>query len=416
MTSSAGSKEAEMHRDGRKHLVEQLALIDASGLRKRERILTSAQGAHVSTTETASTVLNMCSNNYLGLANHPEILEAARAALDEYGFGLASVRFICGTQSLHVELEEALSAFLGTEQTILYNSCFDANAGLFETLLGPEDAVISDSLNHASIIDGVRLCKAQRFRYQNADMVDLERQLKNATSARLTLIATDGVFSMDGYYAPLPEICALARKHRALVMVDDSHAVGFVGQGDRGTPEHFGVTDQVDIVTGTLGKALGGGSGGYVSGRAEIIEMLHQRSRPYLFSNTLPPMLVAGASKALEIVSRSAGLREALHRNTQLLSGPHCTDGPDSAARHASNCPDYGWRRKEGGRAGGTPSHKGRLRRRLYLPSRAQRTGSDPGTGLSGTLDGRSRIRGHELRRSSARTGNPAGMKSAAVS
>lgn len=293
--------------------------IRAAGLYKPERVLTGPQGARVTVQESDRPVLNMCANNYLGLADHPEIVRAAHEALDRYGYGLASVRFICGTQSIHKELEAALSEFLGTEDTILYSSCFDANGGLFETILGAEDAVISDELNHASIIDGIRLSKAQRFRYRNGDMEDLEAQLQAAAGARRRLIATDGVFSMDGYFAKLPEICDLADRYDAMVVVDDSHAVGFVGERGRGTHEHHGVMGRVDVITGTLGKALGGASGGYVSGRREIVELLRQRSRPYLFSNTLAPPIVAGSLKALELLERSDELRERLRENTRFF-------------------------------------------------------------------------------------------------
>jgi glycine C-acetyltransferase len=261
-------------------------------------------------------VLNLCANNYLGLADHPEIVRAAHAALDRWGYGMASVRFICGTQSVHRSLEAKLSEFLGTDDTILYSSCFDANGGLFETLLTDQDAIISDQLNHASIIDGVRLCKAQRFRYRNNDMADLEAQLQAAKSCRFRMIATDGVFSMDGYLANLPAVCELADKYDAIVMVDDSHAVGFLGPNGRGTPEHFGVADRIDIYTGTLGKALGGASGGYTSGRQPVINMLRQRSRPYLFSNTLAPPITAASLKALELLSGSDSLRRQLRDNT----------------------------------------------------------------------------------------------------
>jgi glycine C-acetyltransferase len=264
-------------------------------------------------------VLNLCANNYLGLAQHPEVLAAAHRGLDEWGYGLASVRFICGTQAIHKQLEARLSEFLGTDDTILYSSCFDANGGLFETLLGPEDAVISDELNHASIIDGIRLCKAQRYRYKNNDMADLETQLQAARSARFRMIATDGVFSMDGSFANLPAICELADKYDALVMVDDSHAVGFIGAKGRGTHELHGVMHRVDLLTGTLGKALGGASGGYTSGRKEIVEYLRQRSRPYLFSNTLAPPIVAGSLKALELLTASTALRDRLEQNTRFF-------------------------------------------------------------------------------------------------
>jgi glycine C-acetyltransferase len=266
-------------------------------------------------------VLNLCANNYLGLADHPELIAAARESLDRWGYGLASVRFICGTQQLHKDLEAALSRFLGTEDTILYSSCFDANGGLFETLLGPEDAVISDELNHASIIDGIRLCKAQRFRYKNNDPTDLEAKLKEAAAAgaRHKLIVTDGVFSMDGYIADLKSICDLADRYGALVMVDDSHAVGFMGKTGRGTHEHCGVMGRVDIITGTLGKALGGASGGYTSGRKSIIDLLRQRSRPYLFSNTIAPTIAAASLKCLDLLSRSTELRDKLERNTRFF-------------------------------------------------------------------------------------------------
>ncbi|HEY8372874.1 MAG TPA: glycine C-acetyltransferase [Pseudonocardiaceae bacterium] len=291
--------------------------IRASGLYKGERVISSPQAAGIRVGDTD--VLNFCANNYLGLADHPEVIAAAKDALDRWGFGMASVRFICGTQELHKELERRLSEFLGTEDTILYSSCFDANGGVFEALLTDADAVISDELNHASIIDGIRLCKAARYRYRNRDMADLERCLKEAADARYRLIVTDGVFSMDGYVAPLDEICDLAERYDALVMVDDSHAVGFVGEQGRGTPELFGVTDRVDILTGTLGKALGGASGGYVSGRAEIVEMLRQRSRPYLFSNSLAPAIVAASLRVLDLLSESGTQRERLRANTALF-------------------------------------------------------------------------------------------------
>jgi glycine C-acetyltransferase len=297
------------------HLAEQLSEITNSGLLKRERVITSPQSAHVAVGG-GKPVLNFCANNYLGLADHPRVIAAAQDALDQRGYGMASVRFICGTQDIHKQLEASLSTFLGTDDTILYSSCFDANGGLFETLLGAEDAVISDELNHASIIDGVRLCKAQRHRYRNSDMADLESKLQAAGSARFKLIATDGVFSMDGTIANLPAICELADKYDAMVMVDDSHAVGFVGEHGRGTPEHHNVMGRIDILTGTLGKALGGASGGYTSGRREIIDLLRQRSRPYLFSNTLPPAIVAGSLEAIKLVSESGDLRAKLRENT----------------------------------------------------------------------------------------------------
>jgi glycine C-acetyltransferase len=285
------------------------------GLYKHEHVIDTPQADMVEV-ENAGRVLNLCANNYLGLASHPDIVAAAHAALDRWGFGMASVRFICGTQRIHRDLEQRLSEFLGTEDTILYSSCFDANGGLFETLLGPEDAVISDELNHASIIDGIRLCKAQRLRYRNSDMDELEARLQEASGARYRLIATDGVFSMDGYVARLGDICDLADRHDALVMVDDSHAVGFVGDGGRGTHELHGVMDRVDIITGTLGKAMGGASGGYTSARREIVELLRQRSRPYLFSNSIAPPVAGATMTALDLIERSPDLRETLRRNT----------------------------------------------------------------------------------------------------
>ncbi len=300
-----------MHASIQQHFQAQLEEIQAAGLFKTERVIATPQRARI-TVQGGREVLNMCANNYLGLASHPAVIAAARAALDRWGYGLASVRFICGTQAIHKQLEEKLSAFLGTEDTILYSSCFDANGGLFETLLGPEDAVISDELNHASIIDGIRLCKAARLRYRNGDMAELETRLQESAKARLRLIATDGVFSMDGAIARLGEICDLADRYRALVMIDDSHAVGFLGARGRGTHEHCGVMQRVDIITGTLGKALGGASGGYTSGRREIIGLLRQRSRPYLFSNTLAPMIAAASIRALELLEASTELRDRL--------------------------------------------------------------------------------------------------------
>jgi glycine C-acetyltransferase len=305
-----------------------LAEIRAAGLYKAERVIGSPQNAAVRV-GSGDEVLNFCANNYLGLADHPVLIAAAREALDKWGFGMASVRFICGTQEPHKQLEAKLSEFLGTEDTILYSSCFDANGGLFETLLTDQDAVISDELNHASIIDGVRLCKARRYRYKNRDMDDLERRLKDAADARYRLIATDGVFSMDGYLAPLDRICELAERYDALVMVDDSHAVGFTGPTGRGTPELFGVTDKIDVFTGTLGKALGGASGGYVSGRAEIVEMLRQRSRPYLFSNSLAPSITAAAIAALDLLNSSGELLDRLRDNTKLFRTRMTEEGFD---------------------------------------------------------------------------------------
>jgi glycine C-acetyltransferase len=298
----------------------EIAEISNAGLYKRERLIASPQDAHIGLRD-GSQVLNLCANNYLGLADHPDVVAAAHEALDRWGFGVASVRFICGTQEIHSQLEQRISEFLGTEDTILYGSCFDANGGLFEVLLDEQDAVISDALNHASIIDGIRLCKARRARYANNDLDELEARLKEASGAGRVLIATDGVFSMDGYLARLDAICDLAENHGALVMVDDSHAVGFVGPTGRGTPEHFGVVDRVDIVTGTLGKALGGATGGYTSGRKEIIELLRQRSRPYLFSNSVAPSVVAASLKVLDLLEQGGELRERLRSNTSRFRG-----------------------------------------------------------------------------------------------
>ena len=309
-----------MYGEFKEHLTAELTDIKAAGLYKSEREITTAQGAHVGVNG-KSEVLNLCANNYLGLAQHPEVSAAAKAGLDNWGYGLASVRFICGTQSLHKQLEHKLSEFLGMEDTILYPSCFDANGGLFEVLLGAEDAIISDALNHASIIDGVRLCKAQRYRYSNNDMTDLEAQLKaaDAKGARFKMITTDGVFSMDGTIARLDEICMLAEKYGALVHFDDCHATGFIGDNGRGTHEYRNCMDRVDIITGTLGKALGGGSGGFTSARSEVVDLLRQRSRPYLFSNTVAPPIVAGAIKALELVVESNKLQQKLADNTAMF-------------------------------------------------------------------------------------------------
>jgi glycine C-acetyltransferase len=304
-----------------------LADIRAAGLWKGERVISSPQAAGIRVGD--ADVVNFCANNYLGLADHPDVIAAAQRALDEWGFGMASVRFICGTQEPHKELEARLSAFLGQEDTILYSSCFDANGGVFETLLSDDDAVISDELNHASIIDGIRLCKARRFRYRNRDMADLRRCLEESAGARYRLIVTDGVFSMDGYFAPLDEICALAERHDAIVMVDDSHAVGFIGATGRGTPELHGVLDRIDIITGTLGKALGGASGGYVSARAEIVALLRQRSRPYLFSNSLAPSIAVASLRVLDLLSTSDEARDRLRRNTELFRAEMTAAGFD---------------------------------------------------------------------------------------
>jgi glycine C-acetyltransferase len=299
----------------KKQFSEELDSIRDAGTFKEERVITSPQRAAIAVPQ--GEVINFCANNYLGLANNPEIIAAAKAALDERGFGMASVRFICGTQDLHKKLEDTISKFNETDDTILYSSCFDANAGLFETILTADDAIISDELNHASIIDGVRLCKAKRFRYKNSDMADLEEQLKAAQDCRRRLIATDGVFSMDGYLVKLKEICDLAERYNAMVMVDDSHATGYIGATGRGTPEHCGVQGRVDIITSTLGKALGGASGGYTTGRQEIVDMLRQRSRPYLFSNTLTPSLTAAGVKVFEMLSATTALRDKVMENTR---------------------------------------------------------------------------------------------------
>ena len=365
--------------------------IAAAGLGKRERVIASAQGAHVTLAD-GRELLNLCANNYLGLASHPAVIAAARDALDERGYGMASVRFICGTQDIHNELEERISAFLGTEDTILYGSCFDANGGLFETLLGEDDAIISDALNHASIIDGVRLCKARRLRYANADMDELEQRLSEAGGARRRLIATDGVFSMDGYVAPLPRICELAERYGAMVMVDDSHAVGFVGPDGRGTPELHGVAERVDVVTGTLGKALGGASGGYTSGRREAIELLRQRSRPYLFSNSLAPPIVAASLAVLDLLETEGPALRAR------LFAPHRALPPRArrarARRRARRAPDRAGdvrRRASRERRRRAAARGRRLRGRLLLPRRADGPGAHPHAALGGALRRRRR-------------------------
>lgn len=311
----------------RSHLINQLEEIRSAGLEKHERVMRGPQGSVVTVQD--RDVLNLCANNYLGLADHPDIVAAAGQALDRWGYGMASVRFICGTQEIHKELEAALTEFLGTEDTILYSSCFDANGGIFEALLDEHDAVISDALNHASIIDGIRLCKAKRLRYANRDMQDLEQQLKDSSGARFRMVVTDGVFSMDGYLAPLPEICELAERHDAIVMVDDSHAVGFMGAGGRGTHEHHGVMGRIDAISGTLGKALGGASGGYISGRKELVAMLRQRSRPYLFSNSVAPPIVAASLKVLELIRSAGELRERLRENTSFFRSQMTAAGFD---------------------------------------------------------------------------------------
>jgi glycine C-acetyltransferase len=341
----------------------ELETIKGEGLYKTERVITTPQGVEITTRE-AGAVINFCANNYLGLANHPQIVETAIEALRTHGFGMASVRFICGTQDLHKELEQTIACFLSTEDAILYTSCFDANAGLFETLLGPEDAIISDALNHASIIDGIRLCKAKRFPYAHSDMKDLERKLKEAEEYRTRLIATDGVFSMDGDTARLNEIVALADQYQAMVMVDDSHATGVLGSNGRGSAEYHGVMDKVDIYTSTLGKALGGGSGGFTAANRDIIGLLRQRSRPYLFSNTLAPALVAAGIKAFDLLSRSSELRDRLHENTRYFRQAMTQAGFDI---------------KPGD---GTVARRGHLCHRLLLPGRTQGTGTYPRAGL----------------------------------
>jgi glycine C-acetyltransferase len=318
-------------------LEAELSRIRDAGLYKEERLLLSPQGPRIRVSQ--GEVLNFCANNYLGLSSHPELLRAAHEALHRYGYGLSSVRFICGTQDLHKELERRVSLFFGTDDAILYTSCFDANGGLFETILGEEDAVLSDALNHASIIDGIRLCKAERFRYAHSDMKDLEEGLKKARGRRARLIATDGVFSMDGDLANLPAICELADRYGALVMVDDSHATGFVGKTGRGTPERFGVQDRVDVVTSTLGKALGGAAGGFTTGRREIVELLRQRSRPYLFSNSLPPVICGAALKAFELLSRSTELRDRLEENTRYFRAEMTKRGFDLRPGEHPICP-----------------------------------------------------------------------------
>jgi glycine C-acetyltransferase len=316
-----------MYGSMRDQLTDTLAEIRAGGLYKNERQIGSAQSAHISSD--GQQVLNFCANNYLGLADHPQVLAAAHQALDEWGFGMASVRFICGTQTRHVELERRMAQFLGTDDAILYSSCFDANGGVFETLFGAEDAIISDELNHASIIDGIRLSKARRLRYRNRDLADLESRLKDGADARRRVIVTDGVFSMDGYLAPLAEICELAERYDALVMVDDSHAVGLIGEHGRGTPELAGVQDRIDIFTGTFGKALGGASGGYVAAHAEIVALLRQRSRPYLFSNSVAPAVVAGSLAALDLVAGSSEQRARLQANAELFRARMTEEGFD---------------------------------------------------------------------------------------
>ena len=366
-------------------------------------MLTSPQQAHVGV-QGKPDVLNMCANNYLGLADHPEVVQAAHEALDRWGNGMASVRFICGTQEPHKELERAITEFLGTEDTILYSSCWDANGGLFETILGAEDAVISDELNHASIIDGIRLCKAQRFRYKNNDMADLEAKLKEAAGARFRLIATDGVFSMDGIIANLKSICDLAEQHGALVMVDDSHAVGFMGKHGRGTHEYRDVMGRVDILTGTLGKALGGASGGYTSGRAEIVAMLRQRSRPYLFSNSVAPPILGASLKAIEICRAVDRAARQAGREHEVLP---LRDDPPQLQHHSRRAPDHADhdRRRRAGRADGRQAARTwRLRDRLLLSRRPPGQGPRPRAGLGRPQPGRPRVRHRRLHGGARRT------------
>jgi glycine C-acetyltransferase len=351
--------------------------IRTAGLYKHERVITTPQGASIETA--GKRVLNFCANNYLGLSAHPAVLDAAKRAVDSHGFGLSSVRFICGTQDIHKELEAKISAFFGSEDTILYTSCFDANAGLFETVLGPDDAIISDELNHASIIDGVRLCKAQRHRFANGDMNALEEVLKKTQAQRLRMIATDGVFSMDGYLAKLDQICDLADKYNAMVMVDDSHATGFVGPTGRGTPEHHSVLDRVDVITSTLGKALGGGSGGFTTGRKEIVELLRQRSRPYLFSNTVAPPIVGAALAVFDLLDKDDGPRKQVMANTEQFRKGMAAAGFDiKEGIHPIVPVMLGDAKKATELADRRPPRRRHLRDRLLLPRRAQRPGPHP--------------------------------------
>ncbi len=379
-----------MHEAFAHHLDSQLAGIRAAGTYKRERVIVTPQGTVIRVAD-GKPVLNLCANNYLGLAQHPEVVASAKEALERWGYGMASVRFICGTQMVHKQLEEQLTEFLGTEDTILYSSCFDANGGLFETLLGQEDAVISDELNHASIIDGVRLCKAQRFRYANNNMADLEAKLKKAANSRFRLIATDGGFSMDGYIANLGGICDLAERYDALVMVDDSHAVGFMGARGRGTHEYDQVMGRIDILTGTLGKALGGASGGYTSGRKQIIELLRQRSRPYLFSNTLAPSIAGASLKVLEMLSRSTELRDKLEANTKFFrSGMEKLGFTIHSADHVRG-------RRAGWAICRRDAREGDLCHRLLLPCGSARQSADPHADFSGALARRTRTGAGEV-------------------
>ena len=393
-----------MYGSFQQHASQQLEEIRHAGTYKSERVIITPQGSTIRVTD-GKPVLNLCANNYLGLAQHPEVREAARAALDRWGYGMASVRFICGTQSVHKQLEEKLSEFLGTEDTILYSSCFDANGGLFETLLHEHDAIISDALNHASIIDGIRLCRAHRQRYLNNNLHDLEAKLQAAGGSRFRMVATDGVFSMDGSLANLPGVCELAERYDALVMVDDSHAVGFVGHRGRGTPEYHGVTDRVDVLTGTLGKALGGASGGYTSGRREIIELLRQRSRPYLFSNTLCPSIAGATLKVLDMLSQSTELRDTLEANTRFFREGLAADRHAGAAGHASHLPGDDRRRRARGEGRRRDAPEGRLRDRVLVSRRAEGRGAHPDADLGGPHAGRTRDGARRVRRRQTRDG-----------
>ncbi len=384
LTSKTAEKKRHMFTTVEPFLAQKINDIEKAGLFKRERLINGPQQAEIRVRE-GGTVLNLCANNYLGLANHPAVVEAARRALDEWGYGLASVRFICGTQTIHKKLEAKLSEFLGTEDTILYSSCFDANGGLFETLMEQEDAIISDELNHASIIDGIRLSKAARFRYKNSDMADLEAKLKEASGARNRLIATDGVFSMDGYVANLPAICDLAEKYNAMVMVDDSHAVGFMGRHGRGTHEHHNVMGRIDIITGTLGKALGGASGGYTSGRKEIVDLLRQRSRPYLFSNSVAPAIVAASIKVLESADRNLGIARETLREYQVVSRANRRAGLHHSARRTSDRPGDVGRRGIGYSRGRFAIEARGLRNRILLSCGAAGQSENPRAGIGRT-------------------------------
>ncbi len=385
-------------------LAEELAAVRDAGMEKHEAILETRQGARI-TLQDGSELINLCANNYLGLAGDPAMADAAHAALDQWGFGLASVRFICGTQEIHRRLEERIAAFLGTEDAILFGSCFDANTGLFEVLLTTDDAVISDELNHASIIDGIRLTKAQRLRYRNSDMADLEGKLQEASGARRRMIATDGVFSMDGYIANLPAICDLAERYDAMVMVDDSHAVGILGPGGRGTPESTGAGSRVDILTGTLGKAIGGASGGYVASRREVVELLRQRSRPYLFSNTVAPPIVGAALAALDLLESSGERRERLAAEHGMVPGAARPGRPGGAARRAPDRAGDAGRREPGGALLGGAAERGSARRGLHLPGGAARPGADPHPDLGRPLGRRPGAGGRRVRGGSRAAG-----------